>query len=192
MLPLVRPGRNVRLLLSDEQKRATRDPDGLLLRRVLRALLQARHEAIDPRWRGTSFPLTAFAFQAVARRLGIHPCPGIKHSRALIRRGKKCGLLQDAGSYKAGWPIRRVPTYWLGARIVGLGRGRRTNSLRQTPFQPTRGRSQAVKRRKALNCWGHVLFGLPNGRPPPELSERQVKKMKSEDTRWAARGRSDA
>ena len=40
----MRPGRNVRLYLSPEQKQALADPDGLIARRVIRALLQARDQ----------------------------------------------------------------------------------------------------------------------------------------------------
>jgi hypothetical protein len=61
----------------------------------MRALLDARQRSA-PNWQGTSFPLTQPAFQAVARKLGIHV--GIKRSRAIICRGKDCDLLLDAGA----------------------------------------------------------------------------------------------
>jgi hypothetical protein len=176
VLANVRPGRSVRLYLSDEQKAATGDRDGLILRRVLRALLDARGAASsDPPY---SFPLTEHAFCAIARKLGTPV--GIKRARRLIRRGIECGLLADAGSYRSRYKLggdgggHRVRLYKLGCRIVGLRRA--------LCRKPAVGTSPAVKARvvrDVLPFWLHPLFGTVDGLPPPQArgSSRQAKRL---------------
>jgi hypothetical protein len=192
VLANVRPGRHVRLYLTDHQKHATSDRDGLILRRVVRALLQARHDASNPKQPPRSFPLTAPALQAVARKLGCDNV-GDKRAYALIRRAKECGLLQDAGRYKARRRLtgdRRVPVYTLGARITGL---------RSAHRQPTVGRRRHVKPARPSRWWGHLLFGgAPDPRPPPHEERaraawmRRYARMRSLDElgqgfRWSLR-----
>ena len=140
-----------------------------------------------PRWRGTSFPLSAFAFQVIARKLGLGHV-GIKRCRALIHRAKQCGLLDDASSYKARWPLRLVPTYRLGARIVGLGKHLGTRGLRRAHRQPTGGKVGFGKRPKRHGRWVYALFGTHDARPPSGSRQRRRRAMKSGDERWAKRG----
>ena len=179
MLPLIRADRNVRLRLTPERRQATADRDGILARRVLRALHQARHEAASPDWNGTSFPLSGFAFQAIAHKLGVRV--GIKHSRAIIRRARECGLLQDAGPYESKLQ-RLVPTYRLGARIVGLGETMRGGDvLRSAHKQLTGGRRSPVKVTQRVRWWEHGLFGTPDRAPPRLLYGRSAAQMWARD-----------
>jgi hypothetical protein len=179
VLASVQPGRAVRLYLTAEQKAATCDRDGLILRRVLRALLHARAEATHPGAPPFSFPLTEFAFCAVARKLG-EPV-GTKRARALIRRGIACGLLADSGSFRSRYKRsgdgggHRVRLFTLGCRIVGL-----RSALRS---KPANGSETTVKGPGTVEerpFWLHPLFGSVDGLPPPEArgGSRRAKRLR--------------
>jgi hypothetical protein len=182
VMPLVQPGRSVRLYLTDEQKAATADRDGLILRRVIRALLQARDAAsTQPPY---SFPLTERAFCAVARKIG---CPvGGHRALALIRRGIACGLLADSGFYRSRYKLggdgggHRVRLFRLGCRIVGLRRA--------LCRKPAVGTPQSVKPCEVspvADWWLDGLMGTADGLPPPQAqgSSRQAKRL----LRWCPR-----
>ena len=179
VLPLVRPDRNVRLRLSEEQKRA---------------LLRARAEAADPNWRGTSFPVTPFAFQAVARKLGEGHV-GIKRSRAAIHRGKGCDLLLDAGTFKARRPTRLIPVYRLGAASLAWGGCRESVGYgfrRVSLLGAGAGASSAGNppARGPTSSLEHMMCDLSLGYPPCERRRavRAMRRMRSGDQRWAERG----
>jgi hypothetical protein len=182
VLRTVNPGRRIRLYLSPEQRAATSDRDGLILRRVVRALVQARDAASnDPPY---SFPLTEECFCAVARKIG---CPvGGKRARRLIRRGIVCGLLLHSGSYRTPYKRggdgggHRVRLYKLGCRIVGLRSALCT--------KPAVGKTQLVKPSEAPaspEWWLDGLMGTADGLPPPQAqgSSFQAKRLR----RWRPR-----
>ncbi len=180
VLAHVRPGRDTRLYLTDEQKRATADRDGLILRHVVRALVRARHGARHPKQPPDAFPLTPLALQAVARKLGPGHV-GIKRAYALIARGRECGLLYDAGRYRARRRLagdRLIPLYRLGARIAA--------GVCSAHKQPTVGRKTRVKRKKPPRWWLHPLLGDPSRRAPPGLS-RRMRNARSHDERHPSR-----
>jgi hypothetical protein len=175
----VQPGRTVRLHLTDQQKAATSDRDGLILRQVIRALLHARHEATDqPPY---SFPLTEHTFCAIARRLGTPV--GVKRARRLIRRGIACDLLLDSGSFRSRYKKggdgggHRVRLFKLGCRIVGLRSALRPHSAVGTS-RVVKGADRVEKR----PFWAHDLFGSPDWLPPPEAQgkSRRAKRLQ----RW--------
>jgi hypothetical protein len=80
------------LVLTAEQKRALKDPDGRVALDVLRHLLGARPGNPE------RFPLTEQAFQMVAGKLGY--LVGQKRSRAMIRRRLEAGVIVGAGQYR--------------------------------------------------------------------------------------------
>lgn len=180
VLAHVRPGRHVHLRFwDDERRRATATGDGVVLRRVMCALLDARYQ-VNPQTREWSFPLTPRVLQAVALLIGAGYI-GIKRCRALLNTGRNSGLLQDAGSYRKWRPPRRVPVYRLGARIVGLGKGVGNEHLRLPPKQPTGDRRSPVKATVRRRWWDHGLFGMPGGESPPLPSGKRMEKLWARD-----------
>jgi hypothetical protein len=106
-------------VLTREQKRALRDPDGRIALDVLRHFLGARPMVPE------RFPLTEQAFQAVARRLGY--VVGQKRCRRMIARLLAAGVIGGAGQYRqryrnsAGCSGFCVRLYKLGRRHPPAG-----------------------------------------------------------------------
>ena len=88
----VQRGRVAYLVLTQEQKRGLRDPEGQVALDVLRHMLGARPPNPE------RFPLTEQAFQAVARRIGYEL--GQKRCRRLIRRLRTAGVIASRGHYR--------------------------------------------------------------------------------------------
>lgn len=166
----VRRGQVVYLVLTQEQKRALRDPDGKIALDVLRHLLGAR--PMNPE----RFPLTEQAFQMVARKLGY--AIGQKRCRHAIKRLRVAGVVVESGQYRQPYrdsPIRSgfcVALYKLGRRL------RVPRSLKRK--RPV-GTCAPVKATVGLRWWQHPLFGDLLGLPPPHLPRRTVRRMRSPD-----------
>jgi hypothetical protein len=177
VLAATRPGCTVRLSLSDEQKRAFRDPDGRLALDVVRHVLGAR--AASAATSGT-FPLTEHTFQAVARKLGA-PI-GIKRIRGLLHHLVLTSVLVVAGSYRQAYRVGRVA----GFRVTLY----RALIVAPPARKASIGRRRAVKSREPRRWWQHQLFGDLHGLPPPGLSPERLRRMRSEDERsprvWSA------
>jgi hypothetical protein len=189
VLSAVAPGRIVRLRLAAVQRQEFRDRDGRIALDVLRHLLGARSALPGP-GDPQPFPLTEGAFQAVAARLG-HGNAGIKRCRAMIRRLRAEGILEDAGSYRQAYRNTaspsgyRVGLYRLGFAVAGV-----VNRVRGTPcLKRPIGEGWPVKRRRMADWWEHALFGTPDGRPPPGVSRRDRRRWRSQDQLdWMRRG----
>jgi hypothetical protein len=173
VLANVRRGQVAYLVLTAEQKRALRDPDGRVALDVLRHLLGARPGNPE------RFPLTEQAFQTVARKLG-YPV-GQKRSRGMVRRLLEAGVIAGAGQYRQ--PYRNT-----GARsgfkvaLFLLGRGAlhvraRSSYKRKRPV----GTRPAVKPKSGARWWQHPLFGDLLGLPPPGLPNRPARRTQSLD-----------
>ena len=94
VLAAFRPGRVVRLEISQEQRNELRDKEGRIALDVLRHLLGARAAVGAPE----RFPLTERAIQALARKLGHEV--GQKRCRSLRRRLVAAGVLPASGHYR--------------------------------------------------------------------------------------------
>ena len=183
LLPLVaRPGRHVRLNLTELQRRAlAADRDGNLALYLLRTQLRARDAATRPKLPPFSFPFTKNAIVAIGQALGLQI--GEKRAYRMIRLLVATGVLVRNHSYRRRSRYTgddRVPLFRLGVRITGL-----RSALSR---KPTGGRSGAVKppdatrrRQETRTCWEHGLFGMPDGKPPPGLTKRQLRRMRSAD-----------
>ena len=178
VLAATRRGCTMRLALNDEQKRALRDPDAQLALNVVRHLLGSR--AACGVSSGT-FPLTEFAFQAVARKLGAEV--GIKRIRRLIRRLVHAGVLMPAGSFRQAYRTRGISGFKVALyRVLVL-----LALLREKRLSAGAGPSRP---RGPRRWWEHPLFGNPDGLPPPEIRKARLRRMRSADERipsgWAA------
>ena len=178
VLASVRPGRVVRLELTREQKRALRGVDGQLALGVLRHLVGAR-EALGAVGR---FPLTESTFRAVARKLGHEV--GQKRARALARRLIQEGVMEEAGHYRqphrnsgtrSGYHVRLLRLVVAVTRTVV--RVVAASGKKHSPV----GRQASVKTPRKLRCWQHPLYGDYSGLPPPHLTDRDAKRMRSLD-----------
>ena len=169
MLDAVRPGHVVRLSLTREQKQALRDTDARLALNVVRHLVAARQTSVAPARARATFPLTEPTFQAVALRLGTHV--GIKRSRTLIRRLRAAHVIDPAGSYSQKFGSRyRVKLYRLSVALTAVLRRKRAV-----------GRGSQNKPRTQPRWWRHGLFGMPDGRPPPWVSRKDLARWRSAD-----------
>ena len=127
----VQSGNAVRLAFTAEQKQALRDPDGRLARDVLRHLLGARATSAHPEAALEFSPLTALAFQAVARKLGestnpgrsTNHAPGIKRCRTMILRLRAAGILGGPGPTASGTTASWSPCFGSPPVSLRLGRG---------------------------------------------------------------------
>jgi hypothetical protein len=179
VLANVRRGQVAYLVLTAEQKRALKDPEGRVALDVLRHVLGAR--PANPE----RFPLTEQAFQAVARNLGY--LVGQKRCRTMVRRLRETGVIARAGQYRqpylntASRSGFRVSLFLLGRRV--RLRAARPPSERQRPV----GTHAAVKPKSGVRWWQHPLFGDLLGLPPPHLPNRTARKMHSLDEvfQWA-------
>jgi hypothetical protein len=170
VLANIRRGQVAYLVLTAEQKRALKDPEGRVALDVLRHLLGAR--PANPE----RFPLTEQAFQAVARNLGY--LVGQKRSRRMVGRLLRAGVIVQAGQYRQ--PYRntaarsgfRVSLFLLGRRLRVVAA--RPLSKRQRPV----GTRPAVKARFRVPWWQHPLFGDLLGLPPPGLDLRRARRMR--------------
>jgi hypothetical protein len=164
----VRRGRVAYLCLTREQKMALRDPEARIALDVLRHLLGARPTTPE------RFPLTEATFQAVARKLGHQV--GIKRSRALLRRLRGEGVLDDAGSYPQPYRNRggaggfRVRLYRLAVAVSA--------ALNRKRLSAARASSSPLQR---MRWWQHPLFGDYEGRPPPHWTRRRRQQTASLD-----------
>ncbi len=165
----VQRGRVAYLCLPPEQKRELRDGDARIALDVLRHLLGAR--PMNPE----RFPLTEAAFQAVARRLGY--IVGQKRSRAMIRRLRAAGVIGAAGSYRQ--PYRNSAAR-SGFRVALYRLGRRLRLPRFKRKRPV-GSKPRVKTISRPRWWQHPLFGDATGLPPPHLTRRDARRMRSLD-----------
>jgi hypothetical protein len=128
---------------------------------VIGHLLWARSAAS---YGGAPFPLTNHAIAAVARRLG-HGVVGQKRCAAIRARLVEGGILVHAGAYREGYSKGGVFT------------GHRVDLWEMVPIgRAAPGKDQASGRRRRRvkqfledDCFEHVLFGMPDGRPPPGL-----------------------
>ncbi len=185
VLAAIQPGHSIPLPLTREQKQGFRDRDGKIALDVVRHLLAARSTAVQPSTPRESFPLVEEVFAAIARKLTGSDRFGIKRSRHLIRRLRAAGIIEDAGSYRQHYTRRgvsgfRVKLYKLGVEIRAL-----TAPLRRKRAVGSRGR---VKGGQRVRWWKHPLFGDLLGRPPPHLTKRQRRKMRSLDERGMGGG----
>ena len=178
VLACVVRGRVVYLTLSGEQKRALRDRDARIALDVVRHLLAARAASVE-HMPPDKLPVSMFAFQAVARKLG-HEI-GQKRSYRLIRRLVETEVLLPSGSYRQAYR-RLVPS---GFRVTLWRIGVCCASLFQQAYcRQARARQGRVGKR----WWQHELFGDASGRPPPGLRQRDAARMLSLDERevpWA-------
>jgi hypothetical protein len=169
VLTNVRPGRVVSLVLTREQKRALRDPEGQIALDVLRHLLGARPTVPE------RFPLTEGAFQAVARRRGY--VVGQKRCRRMVARLLAEGVIGSAGQYRQAYrnsAVRSgfcVTLYKLGRRLVPR------LAKRKRPV----GKRAAVKSDFRPRWWQHPLFGDLLGLPPPGIPPPRARRMHSLD-----------
>jgi len=170
VLAAVARGRAVPLGLTREQKQAFRDRDGQLALDVLRHLLGARAYLGGQ----GKFPLTEATFQAVAGRLG--QAVGIKRSRALLRRLRDGGVLEESGSYRQPYRNRegaagfRVRLYRLAVAVRA--------ALSRKRLSAGRVASSPLPR---VRWWQHPLFGDYEGRPPPQWTQRRRQQTASLD-----------
>jgi hypothetical protein len=177
VLASVQAGRTGRLYLSVEQKKALSDHDGLIARQVIRALLRARHTAMIPHPPPHSFPLTESCFAVVALKLGHRV--GIKRTRAIIRRCIACGLLAPSGSYRNPYKLQgdggghRVRLFKLGARIHVV----RSALCHKLALGSGAGVKWVGKRER----WWTTPFAGPDRRPPPGITMRAARRMRSLD-----------
>ena len=176
------------------QALAAHGRDGLILTRVVRALLRARAEATHPRTSPFTFPLTEEAFVRVARRAGM--AVGQKHTRHLIRLAISTGLIVPHGSYTSTkW--RYVRCYRLGCRITRPRHngeaGGGADGLRFAQEHTAVGSARRVKdhgrRRRAVErvpWWLDGLIGTVDGLPPPEArgNSRRARRLR----RWRPKG----
>jgi hypothetical protein len=178
VLAMVVPGRSARLCLTADQKRAFRDRDGRIALAVVRHLVAARRSAgFLSRGAADTFPLTDAGIQRVAGRLGDQV--GIKRCREMRRRLIAAGIIEAVGSYRRAYSLRvpsgfRVLLYRLAVAATATGR-----RVRGAPHLPASvGRGGLVKRPR---WWEHPLFGTPDGLPPPGISRRVARRMRSRD-----------
>jgi hypothetical protein len=166
----IQRGRVAYLVLTREQKRTLRDPDGRIALDVLRHLLGAR-PMIPER-----FPLTEQAFQAVARRLGY--IVGQKRCRRMIRRLLASGVIGSAGQYRQPYRISAARSGYCVA-LYKLARRLRASRLakRKRPV----GNRTPVKSDFRARWWQHPLFGDLLGLPPPDIPRPSVWRMRSLD-----------
>jgi hypothetical protein len=170
VLANVRPGRVARLVLTREQERALRDPEGRIALDVLRHLLGARPLVPE------RFPLTEAAFQAVARRLGY--VVGQKRCRRMVERLRDTGVIGSAGQYRRPYRNSAVRSGFC-VRLYKLGRRLRAHRFakRKRPV----GKRTPVKSDFSPRWWQHPLFGDLLGLPPPEIPRRSLGRMRSAD-----------
>src|SRR4051812_33929888 len=165
VLAQARPGRQGRLLLTDEQRQAFSGERERRFLRILRALLRARADAA-PHAHGY-FPVTPTALQRVGRKVGEKTL-GIKILGSLIHRAVEAGLLVRSGAYTARSRTlgdRRVPLYTLGTKAT---------DTRCPASQPTVGKHLGVHHIQPLRWWQHGLFGDADGLPPPGVPARRL------------------
>jgi hypothetical protein len=180
VLAAVVPGRVVRLSLNREQKRALRDRDGQIGLTIVRHAYMARAMLGAP----SDSPLQPPFMQGVARKLGHHV--GIKRCYAIRRRLIETLVLDPHGSYRqhyrnsAGAGSYRVSLYRLAVRITG--RVRRHMSGTPCPIASCRQRRPVKRRRRAVRWWQTVFAG-PDRAPPPGISKRRARGMRSLDER---------
>jgi hypothetical protein len=181
VLASVRRGRVAYVVLTREQKRALRDPEGKIALDVLRHLLGARPMTPE------RFPLTEQAFQAVARKIGYGV--GQKRCRRMVRRLLATSVVVRAGQYRQ--PYRDsaarsgfcVALYKLGRRLrVALHEY--DGGLRAPRFAKRKrpvGKHPRVKPAFHPRWWQHPLFGDLLGLPPPEIPRPWLRRMQSLD-----------
>ncbi len=178
VLAAVTLGRVAYLTLTPDQKQSLRDPEARLALDVLRHFVGAREASVSGR-PPAPFPLTEPTFQAVGRKLG-HAI-GIKRSRSLLRRLVAAEVLERSGSYRQ--PYRKLGSSGYRVTLYRL-RGVVAPPLRKRPV----GRVAPVKDSVRRRWWAHRLFGTPDGRPPPNLTRAQRRRMRSHDElEWEAR-----
>ncbi len=127
--------------------------------------------------------------QAVALILGHRI--GEKRAYSLRRRLLAAEIIQEAGSYRpdytnrAGAGTHRVTLYRLAVGVVAYV----CESVLCASHKVVAsvGSGGVVKSKLVLPWWQHVLFGDPDGLPPPQLTRRQLKKMRSADERGRRR-----
>jgi hypothetical protein len=182
LLAAVESRRTIRLNLTREQKAAFRDRDGRIALDVFRHFVGARFASVLPGEPPERFPLTAFTVQAVAWRLGYEI--GEKRCRAMTRRLVEAGIVVESGSYRQRYRLRagrgsyRVRLLRLAAHALRavVHRGA-TRYPRHSPV----GNRSSVKRAERRRWWQHPLFGSPDGLPPPHLTRKNARRMRSLD-----------
>jgi hypothetical protein len=190
-----RAGRGVRLHIPDnvaqELKRHGRDAE--ILKRVVRALIRARDDAItynrardkarrrQPASPPETMPMTEEAFLRVARRIGDPVSQ--KKGRRLIHVAVESGLLVRHGHYTSRRWRFNVPTFRLGCRVAGRGHAASFDAVRGAASHTALGVVGAVKPLSARRWWLHPLFGTPDGLPPPSLSAKDLDRWRSHDER---------
>jgi hypothetical protein len=163
-------GRVAYIVLTREQKRALRDPEGQIALEALRHLLGARPMMPE------RFPLTEQAFQAVARRLGY--LVGQKRCRRMVKRLVASGVIELCGHYRQEYRNSAVRSGFC-VTLYKLGRLLRGPRLakRKRPV----GRRTPVKSNFLLRWWQHPLFGDLSGLPPPDIPPPRARRMRSLD-----------
>jgi hypothetical protein len=164
--------------LTDEQRNALSDQDGRLALKVLGHLLGARAVVQA----APSFPLSERCVLAVGARLGYRI--GQKRARKLRGRLVASGVITESGAYRQpekriGPSGYRVKLYRLGSTLRRTAANRRSTPPGQT-HSPV-GRDGSVKCPKKRRWWEHPLLGDLHGRPPPGLSRRALRRMRSAD-----------
>jgi hypothetical protein len=170
VLANVRRGQVAYLVLTAEQRRALKDPEGRVALDVLRHLLGARPMVPE------RFPLTEQAFQAVARRLGYVVAQ--KRCRRMVGRLVESGVIGRAGHYRQ--PYRNLPGR-SGFRVALYRLGRRLRAPRPAKRKRPVGNPAPVKPNVGVRWWQHPLFGDLLGLPPPEIPGARVARMKALD-----------
>jgi hypothetical protein len=166
----IRRGRVAYIVLTREQKRALRDPEGKIALDVLRHLLGAR-PMIPER-----FPLTEQAYQTVAHKLGY--VVGQKRCRCMVERLLASSVIGHAGQYRQPY---RNSTVRSGFCVPLYRLGRRLRVLRLAKQKRPVGKRTPVKSDFRPRWWQHPLFGDFLGLPPPEIPPPRARRMHSLD-----------
>jgi hypothetical protein len=167
VLANVRRGRVAYVVLTREQNRALRDPDGRIALDVLRHLLGARPTTPE------RFPLAEQAFQAVAHRLGY--VVGQKRCRRMVRRLLGSGVIAPCGQYRQPYRNSVVRS---GFRVCLFRLGRRLRASRLAKRKRPVGKRAPVKAYFRPSWWQHPLFGDLLGLPPPGIRRADLRRMK--------------
>jgi hypothetical protein len=87
----------------------------------------------------------------------------------------EAGVIEDAGHYRQEYVNSGLPS---GYRVRLF---RLTAAVLPDKKQHPHGNRRRVKARQQRRCWQHPLFGDITGLPPPGISRRAVRRMRSLD-----------
>jgi hypothetical protein len=179
VLKLVRPGRTAIITLTEGQRVALHDPDGLRALSLLAHLLAVR-DPLDP---DGEFPLTEKFVLRLSKRAGSEV--GRNAARRVITRLRDAGVLVPAGSYRAAYTVVqpsgfRVPLWRLGPDVrVTTGRRSSANPPRRFRSATDQASVAGPRSRKPQPWWRHGLFGNPVGVPPVGVRDDVLRRWRS-------------